>query len=204
MFSVRRALWSLCLSWLCVSCRRADDNRFLDSARESPAESVAVVADSTCGISGSPRLDEDGIGELKQGRHVDEVTRLCDVASDTGERGPNGRLERVVVVRIAGETVRAIITNDRVSRIEINTPRFRTADSLGVDTPLRRISRMRGAQFAPGEDAVYGFSPEHCGLSFRFSVPMRPPAGGQWTTALIEEQHGDAAVNRVIVIPCRR
>jgi hypothetical protein len=113
-------------------------------------------------------------------------------------------MERVLVVRIAGEPVRSIVTNDRIFRIEVNTPRFRTADSLGVDTPLRRIASMHGAQFAPGEDGVYGFSGDHCGLSFRFSLPWRPPAGGQWTAQAITAQHGDAAVNRVIVIECRR
>ena len=99
--------------------------------------------------------------------------------------------------------MRTIVVNDRIFRIEVTTPRFRTADSLGVDTPLSRIASMRGAQFAPGEDGVYGFSPEHCGLSFRFSVPWRPPAGGQWTAAQINSVYGSAAVNRVIVIPCR-
>jgi hypothetical protein len=190
---------------IAMACRRADDSRFLDSLDLPARDTVAAAAsDSTCGVGESPRLDEDGIGYLRHGREVSEISRLCDVISDTGQRGPGGTMERVVVVRLAGETLRAIIANERVSRIEINSPRFRTADSLGVDTPLRRIARMRGAQFAPGEDAVYGFSPEHCGLSFRFSVPLRPPAGGQWTTALIEAEHGDAAVNRVIVIPCRR
>ena len=63
---------------------------------------------------------------------------------------------------------------------------------------------MRGAQFAPGEDGVYGFAADHCGLSFRFSLPLRPPAGGQWTAAAIDKDHGDAVVDRVLVVRCRK
>ena len=192
-----------------AACRRADETPIRDTVTavaEDTAARPEPVEDSTktCGVQGTPRLDEDGVGDLKQGRPVSEVAARCEVISDSQQRGTEGAMERVLVTRIAGETVRSIVVDDRIWRIEINTPRFRTTDSLGVDTPLRRISAMRGAQFAPGEDGVYGFSPEHCGLSFRFSVPMRPPAGGQWTTARIEAEQGDAAVNRVIVIPCRR
>jgi hypothetical protein len=198
----------LLLALLLAGCRRASDLP-IDTSSSIPAgDSGTAPSDSagarSCGVSTTPALDEDGIGDLKQGRSVADVARSCEVISDSEQRGQEGAMERVLVVRIANELVRAIIVDDRVFRIEVNTPRFRTSDSLGVDTPLRRIAAMRGAQFAPGEDGVYGFSPDHCGLSFRFSVPSRPPSGSQWTAALINEAHGDAAVNRVIVIPCRR
>jgi hypothetical protein len=204
----------LIVALLLAGCRRASDLPIDTSSVFSSADSVRAAdsggapADSadarSCGVSAAPVLEEDGIGELKQGRPVADIVRLCDVISDSRQPGQEGTTERVLVVRIANETVRAIVVDDRVFRIEVNSPRFRTTDSLGVDTPLRRIAAMRGAQFAPGEDGVYGFSSDHCGLSFRFSVPSRPPSGSQWTAALINEAHGDAAVNRVIVIPCRR
>lgn len=209
-------LRSLLLILLAVSaCRRADESPIgEDPAGDTASDSIVAAtppspdstAAKTCGVTttGPIRLEEDGIGELKQGRAVSEVGRLCEVISDSEQRGVEGMMERVLVVRIAGETVRSVVTDERIFRIEINSPRFRTADSLGVDTPLSRIAAMRGAQFAPGEDGVYGFSSDHCGLSFRFSVPWRPPAGGQWTAQQIVAEHGDAAVNRVIVIPCRR
>jgi hypothetical protein len=189
-----------------LACRKVD-NTIPDSiaVADSPNAIVdSAAVEKTCGVTGTPVLEEDGIGELKQGRPVSEVAALCDVVSDAEQQGQEGMMERVLVVSLAGESVRTIVQNDRIFRIEVTTPRFRTADSLGVDTPLSRIASMRGAQFAPGEDGVYGFSPDHCGLSFRFSLPWRPPAGGQWTAKQIEQEHGTAAVNRVIVIPCRR
>ena len=209
------------LASLLTACSRADDRPLpgastdtvvavpvatdtLAPASEGPTSDTPGSVSKSCGVTGTPILSEKGIGELKQGRPVNEVAGLCEILSDSRQQGQEGMMERVVVVRIAGETLRAIVTDDRIFRIEVTTPRFRTTDSLGVDTPLRRIASMRGAQFAPGEDGVYGFSPEHCGLSFRFSLPWRPPAGGQWTAQAIAQRHGDAAVNRVIVIECRR
>jgi len=203
----------------CIGCRRSEDaglNADSSIFQEAGSTRDSIVRDDTgasdtardasrdCGIDGTPLLADEGIGELKQGRPVVEVTALCEVMSDSQQRGAEGMMERVLVVRIADELVRAVVAGDRIFRIEINTPRFRTPDSLGVDTPLKRIAAMRGAQFAPGEDGVYGFSPSHCGLSFRFALPLRPPAGGQWTAASISQRHGDAAVNRVIVIACTR
>ncbi len=192
-----------------LACGRSTETA--DTVAAIPSDSVLAGMPDTarpvarnCGVTGASHLEDDGIGELKRGRLVIEVAALCDVISDGQQQGQEGMMERVVVLQIAGETVRSTVRSDRIDRIQINSPRFRTADSLGVDTPLSKIAAMRGAQFAPGEDGVYGYSPEHCGLSFRFSLPWRPPAGGQWTAAAIAREHGTAAVNRVIVIPCRR
>ncbi len=156
-----------------------------------------------CGVSRGREIDK-GVGNLRPGRSVEEVRASCDVVSDSRQPGTEGMTERVVVVRIESETVRAIVNDDRVSRIQINSARFRTSDSLGVDTPLWRIARTGGARFFPGEGGVYAFLPEHCALSFRFSVPLRPPRGGDWTAAAIEQAHGDAAVDRVLITNCRR
>lgn len=194
-----------------IACGKARESV---TAGDTATDSAIVAADShavdrdtaalTCGVTGTPVLEGNGIAELRHGRSIDEISALCQVLSDSEQPGQEGMMERVVVVQLAGETVRTIVDKGRIYKIEVNTPRFRTADSLGVDTPLARIASMRGAQFAPGHDGVYGFSPEHCGLSFRFSLPWRPPAGGQWTAEAISAAHGTAAANRVIVIGCRR
>jgi hypothetical protein len=155
-------------------------------------------------VTSNAVLEDNAIGELKLGRTVAEIGQACEVVSDAQQPGQEGMMERVLNVRIAGEIVPATITNDKVWRIVVSTPRIRTRDSLGVDTPLPRIAAMRGAEFHPGEDGVYGFVEDHCGLSFRFSLPLRPPAGGQWTPQRISEAHSDAAVDRVLVTECRK
>ena len=199
---------------LAGGCRRVDSDRRSDTSvvppvRASLPESTVAQTDSgpvrtlTCGVAPETLLTDEGIGDLRPGRSVQEVKRLCDVLSDGAEPGSEGQTERVISVRTGTETVAATVVDDKVFRIDLRTPRFRTADSLGVDTPLHRIAKMRGAQFAPGEDGVYGFVADHCGLSFRFSLPLRPPRGGQWTASSIDRDHGDAVVDRVLVVRCR-
>lgn len=167
------------------------------------ASTVAPKQEVSCGLSGPAILTDDGIGSLREGRTVESVNQSCSVVSDTLQLGTEGMKERVLAVDIAGEVVRATVVNGRISRIAVSSPAIRTLDSVGVDTPLRKIAAMRGAQFFPGEDGVYAFVSDHCAMSFRFSLPLRPPTGGQWTSAAISEAHGDAVVDRVLVTRCR-
>ena len=149
-----------------------------------------------------PELTDNGIGDLKVGARIVDLRERCEIESDSEQPGPEGSKQRVVVVRVDGETVQAIVDDDKVWRIEINSPSFRTSDSLGVDTPLHRIATRHGARFFPGEGGVYGFVPDHCAMSFRFSVPLRAPRGGDWTAAKIDSAHGDAVVDRVLITKC--
>jgi hypothetical protein len=192
---------------IAAGCRKTESIDRRGDTNVIPPVSVGTV-DSTahirnCGISGMPVLTDEGLGELQPGRTVKDVSALCDVLSDTVERR-EGMNERVVTVRIAGDFVEATVNDDRIQRVEISSPRYRTRDSLGVDTPLSRIARSKGARFLPGEDGVYGFTADHCGLSFRFSVPLRPPTGRDWTVASITALHSDATVDRVLVTTCQR
>lgn len=202
-----RILFALAATIIAAGCRKSDDARRRGDTNVIPPVSVDTTSHSVtriCGISGKPILADNGIGDLKVGITVDALKEACEVISDSEELGSEGMKERVVVVRIGGESVRAVVTSNRIWRIEITSPHFVTPDSLGVDTPLHRIATKRGARFFPGEDGVYGFVADHCGLSFRFTVPFRPPRGSQWTSAAIDSAHGDAAVNKVLVTECQR
>lgn len=198
------------LAAICVAagCSGSGDAVRRDDTSVVPPVSGAADSSATaprdCGITGLPVVTDDGIGELKEGLSAADAKNRCDVVSDSEQLGTEGMTERVLVVRIAGETVRAIVSGDKITRIDISSPHFVTADSLGVDTPLSRVAEKRGARFFPGEGGVYGFVADHCALSFRFSVPLRPPRGGDWTAASIDSAHGDAAVDRVLVTRCRR
>ncbi|MEO5902817.1 MAG: hypothetical protein ABIQ55_02275 [Gemmatimonadaceae bacterium] len=189
--------------------RRNDTGGVVPPVSASAPQSTAEQTDSgplsslTCGLTGIAVITDQGIGELKPGRPVSDVRKLCDVVSDAQQQGAEGQMERILLVNFAGETIAATIVDDKIWRLDVRTPRFMTADSLGVDVPLHRIAKLRGAQFAPGEDGVYGFAPAHCGMSFRFSLPLRPPAGGQWTAKSIDRDHGDATVDRLLIRNCR-
>jgi hypothetical protein len=194
-----------------AGCGRSDDaNRRSDSTVTPPVSVDTAHAPDTlarvrdCGVTGTPIIENDGIGELKVGRKVADVRNLCDVTSDSREQGSEGMMERILVTNLAGIPVRALINNDRILRVSVSSAGIRTRDSLGVDTPLHTLADMRGARFVPGEDGVYGFVAEHCGLSFRFSIPLRPPTGSDWTAAAAKREHGDAAVTRVLITSCSR
>ncbi len=208
-----RTQTALALLIIAGGCKKVDrDDRRNDSNVVSPvavSTSPGATADSlhaeslTCGVTAATPITDDGIGDLRPGKTVSDIKRLCLVSSDSPQLGTEGQTERILVVEIGGETIQATVVDDRIFRLSVTTPAFTTRDSLGVDTPLRKIARMRGAQFAPGEDGVYGFVAAHCGLSFRFSLPLRPPAGGQWNVSTIDKDHGDAVVDRVLVRKCR-
>lgn len=202
---------------IAAGCNRADHaDRRSDTIDVTPpvdVEAPAGEGDSgqdgsasshDCGLHGAPVLADQGLGELRPGRSVADIRKVCDVVSDSQQPGTEGMMERILVVRVAGEPVRSLISDDRILRLEVTSPLFKTPDSLGVDTPLRRIARKRGAVFVPGEGGIYAFVADHCGLSFRFSLPLRPPARGVWTAESIEKAHGDAAVDRVLVTKCER
>lgn len=207
-----KKFFALAAIFIAAGCRKADTfDRRGDtsvtppvSAAPTPAVDSSKTAAKMCGVKGTPLLADDGIGDLKVGRKVADIRSLCEVVSDAKEQRSEGMMERVLVVRLGGDVVSSIINNDKISRIEVNSPHFKTRDSLGVDTPLSRIARKRGAKFYPGEDGVYGFVADHCALSFRFSVPLRPPKGRDWTAAAIDSAHGDATVDRVLVTQCRQ
>ena len=192
-----------------AACRKTDSAIRREDTSVVPPVSISVdsapaVVAKNCGITGEPVLTDNGIGELREGRTVSEIKDLCEVVSDGEQQGSEGMKERVLVVRVGGETVQAVVNGDKIYRIEVSTPRLATTDSLAVDTPLRRIAAARGARFLPGEDGVYGFVANHCAMSFRFSLPLRAPRGGDWTVAKIDSAHGDAAIDRILITKCRR
>lgn len=191
-----------------AACRKTDSAIRREDTSVIPPVSVSVdstpAVSKNCGVSGLPVVTDNGIGELREGRSVTDIKALCEVVSDAERQGSEGMKERVLVISVGGETVQAIVNDEKIYRIEISSPRLATTDSLAVDTPLHRIATARGARFLPGEDGVYGFVANHCAMSFRFSVPLRAPRGGDWTVAKIDSAHGDAAIDRILITKCRR
>jgi hypothetical protein len=202
-----RILFALLAALIAIACRRSEDAIRRDDTGVAPpvsvsADSVAPVAHN-CGIPGIPMLTDNGIGDLKVGLSVAAVREKCEIVSDSEQQGSEGMKERVLIVRTGAETTRAVVNDERIWRIEVTSPGLNTDDSLGVDTPLHRIATKRGARFVPGEDGVYGFIANHCAISFRFSIPLRPPRGGDWTAAAIDKAHGDATVDRILITKCQ-
>ncbi len=112
-------------------------------------------------------------------------------------------LARVVPVDIGGEQVEAEIVDDKVWRLAVRSPRYRTADSLGVGTTLERLLELREPRGMMGEGALFFASPAHCGLSFRLSEnrPL-PPSGQNWNAAALRRLPASTRVTEVLAVGC--
>jgi hypothetical protein len=170
---------------LCA-CAREDASR-------GGARTDTSAATLDCGVGQSAVLGDSGIGSLRIGVAVDDLRSRCRVISDTNVPGIEGTRERRIVVALGANPTAATIVDNRVWRIEVETPRFRTADSLGVRTTGAQLKRGPG-RIASGEGAVFALRQNHCGLSFRVR--------GVSPSAVWRTMPDSARVDRVLIIGC--
>lgn len=190
---------------ICVmaGCQRGDqkvDARLVDSATAQPPAPTPVTPPDC----GSTTLSDSALGEVRIGRTVGEVAARCTIVRDTTAPRSEGELARVIDVAVGGDTVEAEVVEDRIWRIQIVSPAFRTADSLGVGTPLSVLLAQEGLSPLSGEGRVFVKTASHCGLSFQLSVPDTGAAAGRWTVADLRRLPAVTEVARVLVIGCAR
>ena len=150
---------------------------------------------ATCQVTPTTVLSGDGIGALRLGATLQDVRAACDVIHDsTLTHGNEGMPERRIRVALATDTLEGVVVNDSLRRVEVTTPRIRTADSLGVGTTARRL-RDANATLAVGDRGVFALVPTHCGLSFHLAG-VRPDQAS-WS-----EVPDEAIVDRVLVFGC--
>ena len=111
-------------------------------------------------------------------------------------QGPEGQPSRILRVAMGGETVDVEVADDRVWRIPVTDPDMRTADSLGVGTPVAKLLELPGAAPAMGE-GTYVMSPAHCGLSFQLRG-----AGVVRTVEELRALPASVQVERMLVTGC--
>lgn len=143
-----------------AGCLREDSGLQDDSTRL--AERAAACA------GGEGVLDGYRIGSIRLGMPVDSAIALCPAAHDTIEFN-EGEPGRVLVARIAGDTIRIRIHENAVHSILVETPRFATQDSLRAGMPVGRLLSLPELTGGSGEGVVYVWSTHEsaCGLSFR-------------------------------------
>ncbi len=110
----------------------------------------------------------------------------------------------MISVSLSGENVEAEIVNDKVWRIEVTSSRFRTADSLGVGTPLSRLLALNNPRGLTGEGQLFVASPDHCGLSFRLSNNGSSARSQNWDKAALSRLPSSTVVNKVLLLGCNQ
>lgn len=181
-----RKVWLTRLSWVsrfvsavlvALACTDADSAN--ENEAQPTASSAINIPSGDCGVARSSVLTGSGIGDLRIGTAVAPLRGRCRVVADTTvEFGNEGMPERRVTIALGVDSLDATIVDDRVWRIEVRTPRFRTADSLGVGSTVRDI-RRGPSTLATGDRGVFVLRRDHCGLSFQLAG-VSPGRGENW------------------------
>lgn len=151
---------------------------------------------------GEKTIADQGIGKLRIGVSVDSLAKRCPVLTDTVQPGPEGTTERRVTVAFAPDRVDAEIVDGRVWRIDVESPAFRTADSLGVGSSVADVLRRDDPEGGAGEGAFYLISRAHCGLSYQLSGGIPASVNRRWDKAALSTLPGSMEVNKVLVSAC--
>lgn len=168
-----------------------------DQASSGAGDAPVVLAN--CGAEGTPRLTGEGIGALRIGEAVKQVTLACHVLGDTVGRGPEGSDERSLFVQLGDrpDTVRAVVVADSIWRLHLTSTGPRTADSLGVGSLVRDLRARPDARLLRGEGGLFVTMRDPCGLSFRLG---QRDTGAEVSLARLADS---VRVTEVLVIGCR-
>lgn len=119
----------------------------------------------SCGITASTLLTPEGVGELRVGMSVAQARAACRVLRDSAGEA-EGMPMPLLIVDLARDTIVAEPANDRIFRLRIDGPAFRTAEGLGVGSTVADLRAAGTARVAMGE-GTFILLKEKCGLSFR-------------------------------------
>jgi hypothetical protein len=149
-----------------------------------------------CGAARPPVLTDSGVGFFRVGASVADIHRDCNVLRDTTVAlGREGLSERRLTAVLGSVATSATVADDRVWRIEIASPRFRTTDGFGVGSRLGDLRRA-GGTLSYGEDGTYVVMERHCGLSFQLSRDGLDPG------SRVSELPDSTRVDLVLVTGC--
>lgn len=132
-------------------------------AEKSGAEPQSNIADSVgleSGRVGSIRVDEPLDSVMQRATLIGEELRTSIGGGD---------LERYLQVAIGNDTVEIVAINGRVGAIHVRSPRWRTAEGLGVGTSALELSRypLRESDF--WAEGLFVRLQTHCGVYFVLS-----------------------------------
>jgi hypothetical protein len=160
---------------------------------------VAAVLAAACDFRGKPepttcnlrttRIADSSIGPLYLDEALPALRVRCAGVGDT-TLAQAGAASSVPALRLMVADAPVIIRTDgrKVTALYVESPYFRTLDSVGVGTSVARFSNLRGIHVTREREIPYAIliDRRRCGLSFELSgwgqdsipLPGAPPLGG--------------------------
>lgn len=186
-----------------LACARDAPARPPRGSAVAPEHGLTSVSTPSSADCAAGTLTGDSVGHVRIGMALDVLRRMCRVVRDTTvQRGSTSPSERRVSFLIGVDTAVAVVSAGRIWDVSLTGPAFRTVDSLGVGTPLRRLLAFQGVR-GYGVDELLVATPARCGLTFGIAGHYAdlPPKRDSATLAALPR---DAIVDRVRIDGCDR
>jgi hypothetical protein len=188
---------------LSADCSRDAARRQSPEGDVAPVQGVTNVPMAPGADCAARTVSGDSVGHVRIGMALDVLRRMCPVLRDTIVQ-PVGNLpkERRVSFLIGADTAEALVNHGRIWEVSLAGAAFRTADSLGVGTPLRRLLAFTGVR-GYGLDELLVATPARCGLTFGIAGRYAgvPPLRD---SAVLAAMPTDAVVDRILIDGCDR
>jgi hypothetical protein len=138
----------------------------------------SAVVDGGCGSGRDAAVTRYGIGPLRLQMRAADLRALCPEARDTAWTGERGRREAGLLVRISGVPVAAVLADDRVARIVVDSAGLATPAGAGVGTTLEELRARYGRACAGvAEGRVEIRFPTAPGVGFALDTAAARPEG---------------------------
>jgi len=154
----------------------------------------------------APAVDGNAVGPVRIGMPASVIAKVVQVTSDRLESDSEGGQVRMIRMVIAGTEAAAEVHEGRIWRIEVAVPGTRTLGGIGVSTPLATLLKLPQLQGEIGEGALYVWSPQLCGLSFRLSHELQTDRDftTQWNGRSLASLPPTVTVRSLLVTGCAK
>jgi hypothetical protein len=168
------------------------------------AQVAQQLARETRRCSGKLTVTGDGVGALRVGASVAQVRKVCRIPRVRLKKGQPPPPDNVLDFKIGPTPVQAEIEGGRVWRVIIDGSQLKTADKLGVGSPLSALLASAPARASEGEGVIYAATARHCGLGFQLDYrPRRGEDRDAWTADALAALPKDVKISRVLISGCQ-
>lgn len=154
----------------------------------------------------SVELTGNSIGPATIGMKASAVATVARVTSDRMEPDSEGGEVRVIRFLMSDVEIAAEVHEGKVWRFEVAAPGLRTRAGLGVGTALAALLKLPQLQGQIGEGALYVWSPQLCGLSFRLSHELQTDKDFRmsWNARSLASLPSSVKVHSLLVTGCSK